>query len=140
MVFAVANPTSRLESMAILMIEELRGIQRDDLKEELLKTYATKTTSPTHSAFLSSKRNLENLLLNLHTFDRYVNTRDENKQGQHEHTEIFQNESSPEIVPKCKTHRKKLPNLAPPINEITRTICTRSTKLNSSNDQNSSSE
>ncbi|CAF0728354.1 unnamed protein product [Adineta ricciae] len=134
---SIVNPTSRLESMANVMIEELRGIQRNDLKEELLKTYATKTVvSPNHSTFSSSKRNFEKLLSNLHTFDHYVNTRDENKQGQRKHTEISQNESSPVIVPKCKTRRKKHSNFASSMNEMTRTICTRSTKLNSSNDQN----
>ncbi|CAF1380060.1 unnamed protein product [Adineta ricciae] len=133
---STANPTSRLESMANLMIEELRGVQRDDLKEELLKTYATKTASSIHSAFSSSKINLEKLLSNLHTFDRYVNTPDENKQEQRKHTEIFQDESSPEIMSKSKTCRRKHLNAAPPMNAITRTICTRSTKLNSSNDQN----
>ena len=139
-VFAVVNPTSRLESMANLMIEELRGTHRDDLKEELLKIYATKTASTTHLAFSSSKRNLETLLSNIHTFDDYVNARDEIQHGQPNHAEVFQDESSSEHVSKRETRRKNHSNFVPSMNEMTRTICTRSTKLNSSNDQNTPSE
>ncbi|UJR33454.1 hypothetical protein I4U23_020899 [Adineta vaga] len=144
---SIVNPTSRLESMANLMIQELCGTQRDNLKHELLTSYISNMITTNNLPLSSSKRSLEQLLSDIHTLDRSIDQQSGTTDitdhelsrstlnldkdtfdaisTQSKSTNLLHDESPSIIV---KKRRRNLKNPVP-----SKTICTRSSKFNSLN-------
>ncbi|CAF0728183.1 unnamed protein product [Rotaria sordida] len=157
-----SNIISHLESIGNLIINELTGSERNRLKQQLLISCIS-NTNPIHNLpFSSSKTNLKQVLTDLHTYDCHtqrqyrtigigdndinISTSKTNVNQlditttQNNNTNILNNEIQLSTITKRKKRQINHLNLLQ-INEpknntsniITRTICTRSSKLNSLN-------
>ncbi|CAF0995924.1 unnamed protein product [Adineta steineri] len=120
------NTTSRLELLGKLMIDQLKGSERDHLKEQLSLSGVSS----------SSRRSLKQLFTDFYTFnERQCHTIGiDNHETNTNQIDVPVNESQISMTIKRKTRQQTTDNKTkktPTI--ITRTICTRSSKLNSLN-------
>jgi hypothetical protein len=127
-----------------LIIDELKGLERDRLKQQLLTSRISNPTTTNDLPFSSTRRNLKQVLADLHTFDCH-------SQREYRTIGIGDNDVNASVprIDKDKldvtTKRKKRQTdsltssqsieneTAKTPNIIPRTICTRSSKLNASN-------
>ncbi|CAF3741614.1 unnamed protein product [Rotaria magnacalcarata] len=156
------NIISHLESIGNSIINKLTGTERDRLKQQLLISYASHTNSIHGLSLSSSKTSFKQVLNDLHTFDCHtqqqyctVGTDDHDTSVKNA---ITTNDNPLDVIIKQQInntnilndqfpsstaikHHKKKQTTSPIIenenkstpNIITRTICTRSSKLNNLN-------
>ena len=163
------NITSHLESIGNLIVNKLKGSERSRLKQKLLKSYLSNTSTINNLPICSSRRSLQQMLTDLFTLDCHsqrqyrtvgigdnnVNNPSVSKTHNNElDTKIEEidkiNKLTTDQIPlSTVTKRKRKPynnflNASQIIdNEISmispiRTICTRSSKLNSLNNNQES--
>ncbi|CAF0739536.1 unnamed protein product [Rotaria sp. Silwood1] len=155
------NIISRLESIGNLIINELIGSERNHLKQQLLTSCISKTNTIHNLPFSSSKTSLKQVLTDLHILDRHtqrqyrtIGTGDNDiniststaninqldiTTTQNNNTNILNDETQLSTATKRKKRQTNHVNLLQTNelkntpNIITRTICTRSSKLNNVN-------
>ena len=68
----VASVMSRLECIGSTIIDELKGLQRDHLKQQLISTSRSNTTTHSHFSFSPTRRSLRDVLDVMHSFEDYT--------------------------------------------------------------------
>ena len=146
--FAIANIMSHLECIGNTIIGELKGLQRDQLKQRLFSSYRSNTTTRSHLSFSPTRRSLRDVLDAIRSFDDY-------KQRQCRSIAVGQDLDTLAMIPKSEkntaisndssrrlTKLQQTEKYAPASNPVSarvsstvpRTICTRSSTLKTSHD------
>ena len=136
----VASVMSRLECIGSTIIDELKGLQRDHLKQQLISTSRSNTTTHSHFSFSPTRRSLRDVLDVMHSFEDYTQ-RQCRSVAVGENFDVTNKSKKNNTISNDGSQRlttlKRTEKLAASLNPVsgrassstTRTICTRSSTL-----------